>query len=398
MNEDFGAVLAAGGSSSRMNGGDKGPSKLLRDLGGRPVLCWSLETLLQSPRIRELCLVCREEELNAIAPLAADMAARLGSGKRVVFACAGPDRQSSVYNGVAALSEEWGYVVIHDAARPLLRPETLEAVCRDALTYGAATAAVPSKDTCKLSDSGGFVASTPDRARLMAVQTPQAFRRELYLYGAEKARQRGESYTDDCQLAEAAGARVRLTPGDYRNFKLTTPEDLVLARAMVGERSSCVTRIGNGYDVHQLTEGRALILGGVNIPFERGLLGHSDADVLTHAVMDALLGAAALGDIGRLFPDNDPQYQGADSLKLLTAVCRAVGEAGYQIGNIDATVMAQRPKLAPHIPQMRENIARACGIDVSQVSVKATTEEGMGFTGREEGMAAQAVCLLDKEG
>ena len=162
MNEDFGAVLAAGGSSSRMNGGDKGPSKLLRDLGGRPVLCWSLETLLQSPRIRELCLVCREEELNAIAPLAADMAARLGSGKRVVFACAGPDRQSSVYNGVAALSEEWGYVVIHDAARPLLRPETLEAVCRDALTYGAATAAVPSKDTCKLSDSGGFVASTPD--------------------------------------------------------------------------------------------------------------------------------------------------------------------------------------------------------------------------------------------
>ena len=136
----------------------------------------------------------------------------------------------------------------------------------------------------------------------------------------------------------------------------------------------------------------------MNIPFERGLLGHSDADVLTHAVMDALLGAAALGDIGRLFPDNDPQYQGADSLKLLTAVCRAVGEAGYQIGNIDATVMAQRPKLAPHIPQMRKNIARACGIDVSQVSVKATTEEGMGFTGREEGMAAQAVCLLDKEG
>ena len=159
-----------------------------------------------------------------------------------------------------------------------------------------------------------------------------------------------------------------------------------------------MTRIGNGYDVHRLTEGRALILGGVNIPFERGLLGHSDADVLTHAVMDALLGAAALGDIGRLFPDNDPQYQGADSLKLLTAVCRAVGEAGYQIGNIDATVMAQRPKLAPHIPQMRKNIARACGIDVSQVSVKATTEEGMGFTGREEGMAAQAVCLLDKEG
>ena len=157
-------------------------------------------------------------------------------------------------------------------------------------------------------------------------------------------------------------------------------------------------RIGSGYDVHRLAPGRRLILGGVEIPYELGLLGHSYADVLAHAISDAILGAAAMGDIGKLFPDNDSKYEGADSLKLLTAVCRAVGEAGYQIGNIDATVMAQRPKLAPHIPQMRKNIARACGIDVSQVSVKATTEEGMGFTGREEGMAAQAVCLLDKEG
>ncbi len=154
-------------------------------------------------------------------------------------------------------------------------------------------------------------------------------------------------------------------------------------------------RIGHGYDVHKLIEGRKLILGGVDIPFEKGLLGHSDADVLTHAVMDALLGAAALGDIGKLFPDTDPAYAGADSLMLLERVGERLAEAGYRVGNIDATLLAQRPKLAPHIPQMRANLADRLGLDVSQVSVKATTEEGLGFTGAGEGMAAHAVCLLE---
>lgn len=154
-------------------------------------------------------------------------------------------------------------------------------------------------------------------------------------------------------------------------------------------------RIGHGYDVHRLTEGRKLILGGVDIPYEKGLLGHSDADVLTHAVMDALLGAAALGDIGKLFPDNDPAYAGADSLVLLERVGERIVQAGYRVGNIDATILAQRPKLAPHIPQMRANLAARLGLDVDQISVKATTEEGLGFTGTGEGMAAHAVCLLE---
>lgn len=154
-------------------------------------------------------------------------------------------------------------------------------------------------------------------------------------------------------------------------------------------------RIGHGYDVHRLTEGRKLILGGVDIPYEKGLLGHSDADVLTHAIMDALLGAAALGDIGKLFPDTDPAYAGADSLVLLERVRERLSKAGYRVGNIDATILAQRPKLAPHIPQMRANLANRLGIEVDQVSVKATTEEGLGFTGTGEGMAAHAVCLLE---
>lgn len=155
-------------------------------------------------------------------------------------------------------------------------------------------------------------------------------------------------------------------------------------------------RIGHGYDVHRLVEGRKLILGGVELPFEKGLLGHSDADVLTHAIMDALLGAAALGDIGHLFPDNDPAYEGADSLRLLEKVAQLLWEKGYAIGNIDATVLAQRPKLAPYIPLMRQKLAEACGLKVERLSVKATTEEGLGFTGSGEGIAAHAVCLLEE--
>ena len=155
-------------------------------------------------------------------------------------------------------------------------------------------------------------------------------------------------------------------------------------------------RIGHGYDVHKLTEGRRLILGGVEIPYEKGLLGHSDADVLVHAVMDSLLGAAALGDIGKLFPDSDPAYKGADSIDLLKEVCRVIAEKGYTVGNIDSTVCAQAPKLAPYINQMRKNIAAACKIDISQVSVKATTEEGLGFTGEKLGISATAVCIIEK--
>lgn len=155
-------------------------------------------------------------------------------------------------------------------------------------------------------------------------------------------------------------------------------------------------RIGHGYDVHRLTQGRRLILGGVDIPWDRGLLGHSDADVLTHAVMDALLGAAGLGDIGKAFPDTDPAYEGADSVALLEQVARMIGQAGYRVGNVDATVLAQRPKLLPHIPQMRSNLARAMGVAEGRVNVKATTEEGLGFTGSGEGMAAHAVCLLEE--
>ena len=384
----FGAVLLAAGNSTRMGGGR---SKVLEELGGRPALCRSLEVLDRCPLIGEICLVCREQDRADMLPLTSGLATPV----RVVPG--GAQRQDSVEQGVEALTGPWEYVAIHDGARPLVTEEVLAAVCRDAMAHGAATAAVPSKDTCKLADGAGFVAATPARDRLWAVQTPQAFSLALYREALGKARAAGQSYTDDCQLIEAAGGSVKLTMGDYRNIKLTTPEDLLAARAYLGgEGGKKTVRIGYGYDVHRLVEGRKLILAGVEVPFEKGLLGHSDADVIAHAVADALLGAAALGDIGHLFPDTDPRYAGADSLKLLGEVCRLLREKGFSIGNIDATLLAQRPKIAPHIVQMRENLAAACGIAVDQVSVKATTEERLGFTGREEGMAASAVCLLER--
>lgn len=384
----FGAVLLAAGNSTRMGGSR---SKVLEELGGRPALCRSLEVLDRCPLIGEICLVCREQDRADMLPLTSG----LNTPVRVVPG--GAQRQDSVEQGVEALTGPWEYVAIHDGARPLVTDEVLAAVCRDAMAHGAATAAVPSKDTCKLADEAGFVAATPARDRLWAVQTPQAFSLALYREALEKARAAGQSYTDDCQLIEAAGGSVKLTMGDYRNIKLTTPEDLLAARAYLGgEGGKKTVRIGYGYDVHRLVEGRKLILAGVEVPFEKGLLGHSDADVIAHAVADALLGAAALGDIGHLFPDTDPRYAGADSLKLLGEVCRLLREKGFSIGNIDATLLAQRPKIAPHIVQMRANLAAACGIAVDQVSVKATTEERLGFTGREEGMAASAVCLLER--
>ena len=387
MNGQFGAVIVAAGGSSRMGG--KG-SKVLENLGGKPVLLYSFQVLAQCPWIGELCVVCREEDQQRIETLLSGK-----TDKPVTVVPGGKERQDPVLAGVNALSPERSYLLIHDGARPFVTPETADAVCRDAVAYGVSTAAVPAKDTCKLSDGHGFVESTPARERLMAVQTPQAFEREMYLYAARKAMGTGISYTDDCQLIEAAGGQVRLTPGDYRNIKLTTPEDRLAAQAYL-EKEKHTMRIGSGYDVHKLVEGRKLILGGVEIPHEKGLLGHSDADVLAHAIADALLGAAALGDIGKLFPDTDPAYEGADSLVLLGRVRSLLEEKGFAIGNVDATVIAQRPKLAPYIPQMRENLAKACGVDVCRVSVKATTEEGLGFTGSGQGIASSAVCLLEQ--
>lgn len=368
------AIIVAAGASRRM-GFDK-LSYRLPD--GQTVLEKSCAALAAHPAVAQLVLVAgaNRETCERIAQRCP---------KPCVVVAGGETRADSVRHGLEVASGE--LVAIHDAARPFVSQAVITAALQAAAQTGAAAPAVPVKDTIKVADADGRVQNTPDRATLYAVQTPQCFSRKLYLEALERVTgEKAHLVTDDCSLFELAGFPVTLTQGDYENYKITTKEDLQKEKTM---------RIGHGYDVHRLVEGRKLILGGVDIPYEKGLLGHSDADVLLHAVMDAVLGAAALGDIGKHFPDTDPAYKGADSLALTRAVAKLIAEHGYTVGNIDATILCQAPKLAPHIETMRQNIADAFGVSLDAVSVKATTEEHLGFTGEGLGIAAHAVALLE---
>ena len=368
------AIIVAAGASHRM-GFDK-LSYCLPD--GRTVLETSCALFAAHPAVDELVLVAGGNRPQCEAIAAA-------CPKPCTVVQGGTTRADSVHNGLAAAKGQ--LVAIHDAARPFASEEVITRVLQAAAKTGAAAPAVPVKDTIKVADKDGKVVTTPDRATLYAVQTPQCFDRALYLQALEAVSgEKASLVTDDCSLFELAGLPVTLTAGDYANLKITTKEDLQKENTM---------RIGHGYDVHRLVEDRKLILGGVEVPYEKGLLGHSDADVLLHAVMDAVLGAAALGDIGQHFPDTDPAYKGADSLALTREVAKIIAAHGYKVGNIDATILCQRPKLAPHIPAMRKNIADAFGLPLDAVSVKATTEEHLGFTGEGLGIAAHAVALIE---
>lgn len=369
------AILVAAGASRRM-GFDK-LSYHLQD--GRTVLQTSCDALAAHPAVSQVVLVAGANR-TACEEIAG------ACSKPCIVVEGGQTRADSVRSGLAVAQGE--LVAVHDAARPFVSEELITEVLRVAARTGAAAPAVPVKDTIKVADAEGVVCMTPDRATLYAVQTPQCFSRSMYMQALDKVTaEQAQLVTDDCSLFELAGYPVTLTQGSYENYKITTKEDLQKEKTM---------RIGHGYDVHRLVEGRKLILGGVEIPYEKGLLGHSDADVLLHAVMDAVLGAAALGDIGKHFPDTDPAYKGADSLELTRAVAQLIQAEGYRVGNIDATILCQAPKLAPHIQTMRQNIAEAFGLAVDAVSVKATTEEHLGFTGKGEGIAVHAVTLLEK--
>ncbi|MBQ1357838.1 MAG: 2-C-methyl-D-erythritol 2,4-cyclodiphosphate synthase [Oscillospiraceae bacterium] len=373
------AVIVGGGSSSRMRGTDK----LMLRIGGMSVFERSIRAFCESPEISAVVAVAREDLTEKI----------LSWKDRYPKLCAvvpgGPTRCLSAKAGVDASPEETEFFAIHDAARPFVTEDLIARTAEAVRAYGAAAPALPVTDTIKMTEDG-FSVDTPDRSRLFAVATPQMFRADLYREFILDA----ENSFDDCQLFERKGYKVKLVENDRSNFKITTPEDIARARMQVGDSD---IRIGHGYDVHRLTEGRKLILGGVYIPWEKGLLGHSDADVLLHAICDAVLGAAALRDIGYHFPDTDPRFEGADSLKLLEECCRLAGEEGFRPVSVDATVLCQRPKLSPHIPQMILNTAAAMGCPQGSVNIKATTEEGLGFTGAGEGIAAHAVVLLARK-
>lgn len=385
------AVVPAAGSSTRMEGQDK----LLLPLEEQPVLLHTLRALELCPYLAEIIVVTREDLIVPIGQLCRD--AGLSKVRKVIVG--GATRTHSVLAGLGELSSGAELVAIHDGARPLVSQELLETVILRAAECGAAAPAVPVKDTIKQAKGGDgktvpegcMVENTPDRSTLYAVQTPQCFDRAAYLAALDELDEASARLvTDDCSLFELTGRPVELVQGDYANIKITTREDLPRA-----ENGGKKMRIGHGYDVHRLVEGRKLILGGVEVPYEKGLLGHSDADVLAHAVMDAVLGAAALGDIGQHFPDTAEEYAGADSLMLARRVAEIMTGHGWRIGNIDATILCQRPKLAPHIPAMRAKLAEAFGMPVDAVSVKATTEEHLGFTGEGLGIAAHAVALIE---
>lgn len=392
MNNVFSVLIMSAGSSSRMGGQDKQLLPLL----GKPVLYWSVKAFLETEGTGEILVITSPDRTAAYEAALSSLLP--GKIPVKVLGVGGQTRQESVFAGVRAANPACPYLAIHDGARPLVKPEDIARVYQDAQTHGAAVLAVPARDTIKIAQDG-FIQETPPRDRLFHAQTPQAFERTAYLSVMEKAEQEGWDFTDDAQLFEKVGRPVFLAMATGDNMKITAPGDQETAEAILRRRNAAPSvlppfRIGQGYDVHRLVPGRKLILGGVEIPWEKGLLGHSDADVLLHAITDALFGALALGDIGTHFPDTDPAYKGADSRILLRKAAEILREKGWVVGNLDATVIAQAPKLKPFIPAMRENIAADLGVHPDQVSVKATTEEGLGFTGTGEGISASASVML----
>ena len=397
------AIIAAGGRGTRV-GADR-PKQFL-EIGGRSLLDLSVSAIAASLRVHDIVVAVPTDHLE-------DVRSRLGeTGKPVAVVAGGRRRQDSVANALRHVAPGSDIVVVHDAARPFVTPGLINRTIDAAAAYGAAIAALPARDTVKQASAGlvegsHVVHATLRREEIFLAQTPQAFRREVLERAFEVAG--ALDATDEAMLAERAGFQVHLVPGDPDNVKVTTAHDVAQARARitsaeaeagagagqdVGARLLAGLRVGTGYDLHRLVPGRPLVLGGVRIPFDRGLEGHSDADIVCHAVTDALLGAAAAGDIGRLFPDTDERWKGADSLALLRTAVGHLSSRGYRVANVDVTIIAQQPKLQPHVEAMRANLAQALQIDPGAVSVKGKTNEQVDSMGRGESMACHAVALL----
>ncbi len=378
------AIIVAGGRGERLGGS---VPKQLISIAGRQVLERSVDAFLACPVVGTVVVVLPPWLGEPVPPYLMN---RLPP---VLIARGGPRRQDSVANGVEALGGRADVVVVHDAARPFVTPQLIERTIAAAAECGAAIAALPARDTVKLG-SAGFVEGTIPRESVYLAQTPQAFTWEV-LQDVLRLGRDGSAATDEAALAEMAGHRVRLVEGGPRNIKITTSDDLALARALgMDEVGRPAARAGIGNDLHRLVEGRPLVLGGLTIPFDRGPAGHSDGDVVCHAVTDAILGAAAAGDIGSYFPDTDETWRGASSVGLLERAVAIVAGRGFRVVNVDVVVMTERPRLAPYIAEMSRRLAAALGIPTEAVGLKAKTGEGIGEIGRGEAIAAQAVALL----
>ncbi len=380
------AIIAAAGQGKRM--GLK-RNKIFVPLFHEPIIVQTVKALANSQLIDQFIIVTDPQEVLEVQALVL----QCGLTKPCRIVAGGSERQYSIANALA-VAPDHGLLLIHDGARPLIDSGTIEKVIIAAELSQAAVVGVPVKDTVKCVKNG-MVVATPDRQLLWSVQTPQVFDAKIIKLAYRQAAEQGFLGTDDASLVEKLGVKVVMVEGKYENIKITTPEDITVARALFASPVA-PPRIGFGYDVHAFAEGRPLILGGVTIPYHLGLAGHSDADVLLHAIKDALLGAVGLGDIGRHFPDCDPAYKGISSLLLLGKVFNLLKERCYLVNNVDVTIVAQQPKLAPFVEQMNQNIAQKLDIELDQVNVKATTTEGLGFAGRKEGIAAYAIVSVLK--
>jgi 2-C-methyl-D-erythritol 4-phosphate cytidylyltransferase/2-C-methyl-D-erythritol 2,4-cyclodiphosphate synthase len=359
-------------------------------LAGTPVLVHTVRALEAAALVDRIIIVVQLRDI----PRAQVQLAQARCAKIDAVVAGGEDRQASVFSGLSVVGET-PIVAVHDGVRPLVRPSLIDAVIGVAGEFGAASAGIPIRQTVKLVEQGQVI-ETLDRTRLWAAHTPQAFRSDLLRQAHDRALTDGLRASDDAALVEYTGHPVRMVEDSPSNLKITVPEDLELAEAYLRATAhpEATLRTGLGFDAHRLVMGRRLVLGGVAIDSPRGLAGHSDADVLAHAVMDALLGAAGMGDIGMRFPPGDPHYRDADSIDLLRDVTAALQAEGWQIAHVDSTVLTEAPMLAPYVAQMRRRLAEAMGIDPGAVNVKATTMEGLGAIGRHEGIAAQAVATL----
>jgi 2-C-methyl-D-erythritol 4-phosphate cytidylyltransferase/2-C-methyl-D-erythritol 2,4-cyclodiphosphate synthase len=375
------AIIAAGGRGSRFGGSQP---KQLQMLAGVPILKRTVDAFLHGYGFDEV-IVALPSELAVSPPSYLDSVIVVEGGER---------RQDSVAKAFRAVAPSSQIIVIHDAARPLVSSTLIERTIDAAAKHGAAIAALQARDTVKRTDESRMIRATIPREEIFLAQTPQAFRVGVLRDALELA-STASAATDEAMLAERAGHSVYLVEGDPRNLKITTPDDLHIAERLVSPNGRGASiRIGNGYDLHRLVAGRRLVLGGVAIPFEKGLDGHSDADAVCHAVTDAILGAASAGDIGRHFPDTDAVFKDANSIELLARAVDVVRAAGYGVSNVDVVVVAEQPKLSAHVDAMRANLARALGIEPQQVSIKGKTNEGMDSVGAGESIAVHAVALI----
>jgi 2-C-methyl-D-erythritol 4-phosphate cytidylyltransferase / 2-C-methyl-D-erythritol 2,4-cyclodiphosphate synthase len=381
MGDVVAAVVVAAGRGTRAGGGEL---KQYRDVQGVPVIRAALAAFAQHPDVNLVQPVIHPDDLTQYRSAAQALAV-------LEPVAGGATRQASVAAGLEALKpHQPAKVLVHDAARPFV---SAALITRALAARGAAVPALPLTDTVKLVDAGRVV-ETLDRTRLRSIQTPQVFDYPQLLSAHKKAASAGRhDFTDDAALAEWAGMAVGLFDGDPNNIKLTTAEDF--QRAQMAQSAALTdVRIGSGYDVHAFTDGDHVMLGGVRVPNDRGLTGHSDADVVLHALVDALLGALADGDIGVHFPPSDPRWRGASSDQFLSFAVERVRARGGQIAHLDVTLVCEAPRVGPHRDAMRQRIAEIAAVSIDRVAVKATTSEKLGFTGRREGIAAHATATV----